>query len=307
MARLYAQRARRGYTLSRGVTIEKAQRALTAAGHDTRGTDGIFGRDTENALRGFQTAARLPVSGALDHDTWSSLLPDDPPPSDFELALGLTSIFEGHGFTKVVGNFDGAGLTWGVIGFTLSHGELPILIDAIDAAAPGSVDAAFGPLAPVLREKMALPRSQAVDWADSISVGRNKAGVERPWADAFKALGKTDAAKAAQMDRARDRYWAIAERDATQFGLVGTPGLALCFDVAVQNGGINEDDEIMAAFNEEPHADQRRKREIVAEEVALGSRLRYQDDVRSRKMTIATGEGRVHGANFHTADWGISD
>jgi peptidoglycan hydrolase-like protein with peptidoglycan-binding domain len=306
MARVYAQRARSGYKLSRGTVIEKAQRALTEAGHDTKGTDGIFGRDTETALRSFQSAFGLGASGALDDATWSSLLPSTPPPSDFELAIGLTSVFEGHGYTKVVGNFDGAGLTWGVIGFTLSHGELPILMNAIDEKAPGALDAAFGDLAPVLREKMTLPRREAVEWADSISLGRNKTGVEKPWADAFKALGKTDAAKEAQLDRAKARYWATAERDAAQFGLTGTPGLALCFDIAVQNGGINEDDEIMAAFNEEPDATQRRKREIVAEEVALGSRPRFQDDVRSRKMTIATGEGIVHGGRFHTADWGIS-
>jgi hypothetical protein len=47
-------------------------------------------------------------------------------PAVFDRSLQLTAAFEGHGFTKLEGNFDGAGLTWGIIGFTWSNNQLQI-------------------------------------------------------------------------------------------------------------------------------------------------------------------------------------
>jgi hypothetical protein len=33
-----------------------------------------------------------------------------------------------HNYGLIVGKFDGAGLTWGIIGFTLKHGELSEIV-----------------------------------------------------------------------------------------------------------------------------------------------------------------------------------
>ena len=50
--------------------------------------------------------------------------------------LQLTADFEGTGFTKAVGNFDGAGLTWGIIDFTLLNGELGAVLKEIRTKHP---------------------------------------------------------------------------------------------------------------------------------------------------------------------------
>lgn len=307
MGQIYARRAASGFMPVRGALVYRMQERLTQHGFSTRGVDGIFGRGTQAALTAFQHNNGLPDSGALDEDTWQALFPTHPHPTDFDLALALTSTFEGHGFQKAVGNFDGAGVTWGIIGFTLAGGELAKVLSAIDADAPDTLDRAFGAMASELRDILTRPRADQIAWADGISLGAQKLYLREDWASGFARLGATQAAQTAQIARAHARYWSIAQRDADRYDLTDPPGRALCFDIAVQNGGINEGPQIQEALAEEINPTPRRRREIIAEQVALGSRKRYQDDVRSRKMTLATGQGTVHGGRFNTADWGIKD
>lgn len=60
---------------SRGAAVVELQNALIAAGHTPNGgADGIFGGGTETALRAFQTAAGLPVTGLVDEATSARLL-----------------------------------------------------------------------------------------------------------------------------------------------------------------------------------------------------------------------------------------
>jgi peptidoglycan hydrolase-like protein with peptidoglycan-binding domain len=54
----------------------QAQRQLKALGFDPGSTDGMFGPQTEAALRAYQHAYRLPETGRLDEVTLRSLLPD---------------------------------------------------------------------------------------------------------------------------------------------------------------------------------------------------------------------------------------
>ncbi|MEO0712167.1 MAG: peptidoglycan-binding protein, partial [Pseudomonadota bacterium] len=60
-----AEAAEEDLALSRNLRRD-VQRFLTALGHDTRGIDGIFGPGTRAALRDWQAAEGLPVSGYLD-------------------------------------------------------------------------------------------------------------------------------------------------------------------------------------------------------------------------------------------------
>lgn len=39
-------------------------------------------------------------------------------PAALDRSLQVTAAFEGHGFGMLQGNWDGAWLTWGIIGFT---------------------------------------------------------------------------------------------------------------------------------------------------------------------------------------------
>ena len=59
--------------------------------------------------------------GCADPFTWERATGQQWP-SLFERCLQVTARLEGHGYQMVAGDFDGAGLIWGVIGFTLKHG-----------------------------------------------------------------------------------------------------------------------------------------------------------------------------------------
>ena len=100
----------------RGELVRKLQVALTDQGFDPRGTDGAFGKDTEVAVKAFQQANSLETTARVDAPTWTKLFGTSISTTQ-ERALQLTAAFEGHGFTLAQGNFDGAGITWGIIGF----------------------------------------------------------------------------------------------------------------------------------------------------------------------------------------------
>ncbi|MGA1344378.1 MAG: peptidoglycan-binding protein [Ilumatobacteraceae bacterium] len=64
---------------SRGTAVLELQQSLIAAGHTPNGgADGIFGPGTEAALRAFQTAVALPVTGMVDDATAARLLVGSP-------------------------------------------------------------------------------------------------------------------------------------------------------------------------------------------------------------------------------------
>jgi len=236
MARLYFQRARGGYRAVRGEVVRQVQVELKAAGSNPGEIDGIYGGDTESALMDFQLRHGLEADGKITDEVWTRLM-GAAPPAILDRCLQLTGDFEGHGFQKVAGNFDGAGLTWGIIGFTLLHGEIGRIMEEIRQNFPDLINEAFGDLAHELFEVLGKSRDEQIDWANGISIGSGKYRVERPWEKAFKTLGSFPDVQAVQLQRVR-RYWDIALRDAERFGLTTERGIALCFDIAVQNGGI---------------------------------------------------------------------
>lgn len=331
MTRIYFQKPMKGDRAVRGELVRRMQLALQKAGVGPSEADGIFGGDTEKAVAEFQQKQGLPKAGGpegchldqvppkdghpdgwklgqVDSLTWKALTGEEEP-GLLERCLQLTADFEGHGFGKAAGNFDGAGLTWGIIGFTLKHGEVQkVLIETLQGH-PGLITQAFGPLEGELLAMLVQNREVQLDWADGLSLGTRKNRLERPWEAAFETLGTFPEVQAAQLWRV-DRYWQVALRDAGRFDLTSDPGLALCFDLAVQNGGVDFDAEerrIRRWLAANPGATEPEKRVCLAEVVAENSRAPYVEDVRQRKRALATGEGTVHGARYRLADWGIAD
>lgn len=308
MERVYLQRASSGYRAVRGEVVRRLQLKLQSAGFDPGPVDGVFGSDTEGAIKGFQNKLQHPVNGKLTDQTWSALM-QTPPPDISDRCLQLTADFEGHGFQRVAGNFDGAGLTWGIIGFTLQHGEIQSILTEIQQRFPNLVASAFGGLSDIILNQLRNPWPEQLAWANSISIGSNKIRIEAAWERAFGTLGGDPEVQRIQLTRVQ-KYWNIARRDITLYQLRSEAALALCFDIAVQNGGIDTDTEakrIASWINNNPGASERELLIRIADVVAENSRPQYVEDVRSRKRTIATGDGLVHGARYATRDWGISE
>lgn len=312
MARVYFQRSSAGQAMVQGQLVEEVQRRLLDGGFLPGGAqevDGRFGKNTEQALRGFQTARGLPESGAVDGETWKGLTGQDAPEL-FARCLQLTAMFEGTGFRKVVGNFDGAGITWGIIGFTLVHGEIGELLQAIDASRPGLVDQCFGAgPAAELRQVLAKPVAERLAWGQSVSQGQSRLKVAAPWSEGFEALGADQDVQRLQLDRARNKYWALAQKQVQALGLTTELGHALLFDIAVQNGGLDaaERQEISYQLGHTPAAGEPEKLQVIAQVVAQGSSPRWRENVLRRKMTICQGSGTVNGEQFTVANWGLGN
>jgi peptidoglycan hydrolase-like protein with peptidoglycan-binding domain len=294
----------------RGSLISQIQTALDAVpnGPQIR-VDGAFGSNTATAVSAFQASNHLQPTGAVTDQVWQKLA-NSSAPSMFERCLQLTASYEGTGYTHVVGNFDGAGITWGIIGFTLlAGGELGVVIGKINTDFPALVAQAFGANAAKLLHICDPATSVAEKTAFANSVTRD-GGVIEPWNTAFQTLGGFPEVQALQTQRAHDIYWAIAVGDGRALSMEEELDLALMFDVAVQNGGLQGNhllQPIKHAFAAEKPATEQARRLIVTRFVTDASNPASADDVNSRKSCISTGSGTVHRSTYLLADWALLD
>lgn len=278
--------------------VAEVQRALGVR------DDGVFGTMTSSALesRGIER---------LDAAAYQRLT-KRPPPGVFERCAQLTAAFEGHGYTRAAGNWDGAGATWGVIGFTLRSGSLLEVLRRIPTATLNRYLTSEG--ADQLRALSTRPLADAVAWGRDHSDPMVDPAVHRPgtrlialWQDRFAQLGATRDAIDAQWAVAREWYWqpavdalrALLGDEATHY----PRALALAFDCHVQQGGFRRATQNAIAFAD-PKATLAAKLRIIATNQAEGA---YADDIRARRMTIATGLGVVHGTRYDVAANGIPE
>lgn len=291
-----------------GELVEKIQRQLTELGFDPKGIDGDFGSNTRKAVSAFQKTNGLESTGEVDVTTWQRLMGISIP-SVRDRSLQLTAAFEGHDFPLAQGNWDGAGLTWGIIGFTLKHGEVSKIILEIFNREPGLVRQAFGKPTDDLIEIMRASKAKQLAWADSISMGPKKVRLAEPWRSAFQRFGEIEEVRALQIELADRDYFQPAVQTAKDYGLKAELGLALSFDIHVQNGGIKPSarKEIKKHLAEHPVTSEQELRVIIANAVADKAKPEIREDVRLRKLTIATGSGKVHESVFVLRNWGLDE
>jgi hypothetical protein len=303
MARVWFAKGLRGM-IARRVQSDLLRQGFFA-GAAEKFVDGVYGNDTVAALSRLQAARALPVTGAVDDATWHQLTPD-PLPTLYERCLSITAEFEGHGFGLLQGNFDGAGLTWGIIGFTLSNGEIQGLLAEAEAVVPGTLDRVLGPLAAEWRTVAKRSRARQVAWADAISTGPSKAGVPAEWKSAFARLGEEPVVKRLQLQRAHDAYFVPAWDTARRLRLTTELGVALAFDCHVQNGKsrVKAVAELAPLAGQLSEADMRHR---LANRVADLSSPAWREDVRGRKATLAAGAAVFRGRSYALADWGLGE
>lgn len=308
MARVLLQRASSGFRTVRGELVKKIQWSLKVKGFDPGPIDGVFGDNTERAIRDYQEQSNLPITGKVDEDIWKKLV-DNQLPSIRDRCLQITGDFEGHGFSKVVGNFDGAGMTWGIIGFTLRNGEFEHLLKEISLKHPNLLRQAFGNLTDELLQILDASNAEQMRWANRISIGSARYRVQREWKEAFANLGSYPEIQGIQLERVQ-KYWDIAIQDAKRFSLKTEMGLSLCFDIAVQCGGIDdleEEPRIRKKIQANSPTTERDLRIIIANAVAENSLSQWVETVRSRKLTLATGQGEVNQSRYDIRTWGIDE
>jgi len=286
-----------------GDIVKQIQLALTAAGFSTNGIDGCYGNRTHKAVSSFQLSQGVSATGLVDDDLWPVLM-NSPIPTVAQRALQLTASFEGHSFGLAEGNFDGALLTWGIIGFTMASGEVQQIVLAVNSAHPEIVQEDFGDHAAELVNIMRASPQAQTDWANALTVPGGK--LAEPWLSMFAAFGSHPEVQAEQMKHVQSDYMLPAIQTAKSLGFTSELGLALCFDIQVQNGGIKNVAMQEIQQNRTPDIAEGDLRVLVANAVADSAKPRWIDDVRARKLAIATGQGTVHGHLFIVQNCGLS-
>ncbi|MEQ1821089.1 MAG: peptidoglycan-binding domain-containing protein [Fimbriimonadaceae bacterium] len=300
---------------STGPEVKKIQERLRVLGFYLGAIDGGFGQGTEAAVKKFQTAKGIKSDGEVGPTTWKLLfeipvakqpLPDRPLPVR---CLALTGSFETSlpppdCFAGLSGNFDGMGISFGVLQWNLGQGSLQPLIQEMDNKHRSILKGAFSANYAELIQSVKLPKSEGVAWSKTIQ--SNKFVVNEPWRSQFKTLGRTNEYQAIQTDHA-DANFRKALDWCKDYGLWSQRAVALMFDIRTQNGSIKPatKDLIMADFAALPAMPEAEREvarmRIVANRRAEASNPVWIEDVRKRKLTIANGTGTVHGQQYDLA------
>ncbi|HEY0157353.1 MAG TPA: peptidoglycan-binding protein [Thermoanaerobaculia bacterium] len=291
---------------ARGESIRTLQQKLTDTGFDTHGVDGSYGGGTVSAVKAFQERHGAPVTGEADESTWTAIT-GLPIPSMLQRCLGLTSAFEGHGYTLAEGNFDGAGVTWGIIGFTLKAGGVSQIVKEAFAADASFVRDCFGDCTGQLLQVTAEPWEKQLAWADSVSSGSQKLTLAEPYKSGFAKLGASALGQELQQACVDQTYYQPALKTARTWGLRSEVGIALCFDIHVQNGGIGSKQGAAIKAQMQSGMSERDLRIVIANAIADNASARWREDVRTRKLAVATGDGIVHGVHYRLKNWGLDE
>lgn len=292
-----------------GHLVRALQNALSNAGFSTNGIDMIFGGDTASALLAWRASTGRSTLDAIITRNEFTLLTGQQDVDLFDLCAQVTASFEGHGFGKIVGDFDGAVMTWGYHGYTLKFGHLQAVLDRIEAQGPQTLDAVFGTArANQVRQMLQMPLQDQLGWArQNVLDGQNK--IRSDWHSQFADLGEQQSARKAMLDHSREAFWnAIAVPQAQLMGLHEPLSLGMLFDAAIQQGGASNStvEKVRAARTANPDATEMSLRAVLAK--ALRGQLsnsQWADDVFARRKAFVSGRGKVHAVNYDLGAWGF--
>jgi hypothetical protein len=301
---------------SHGAQVRQIQDALKAKGYYRGPVDGAFGGGTQAAVRAFQRAGNLSVDGRVGPRTWRALIDttaDIPVPEihNEELAarcLALTGAFEtGAGapdcFCGISGDFDGQGISFGVLQWNFGQRSLQPLLKEMIGEHPDIAQQIFGAHVGALQEAIGASQEDLMDFARSVQ-HPVKHTVNEPWRGYARALGRTPEFQRIQVKYANGNFQQALTL-CRQFELWSERAVALMFDIVTQNGSIKSVTRAQIASDIQvlpaglPDANREvRKLEIVANRRAEAANPRWVDDVRNRKLCIARGGGVVHGISY---------
>lgn len=269
-----------------------------------------------------------PLKGGLDFSsvTWpSTLTPDDQ--AAFKVALNISGSYEGDdGWGNLTGNFDGQGLSLGLLNQNLGQGSLqPLLIKMRDHH-PRTLEVIFStdhlksltgmldkwerssvvewapPRLSILDQgldpgdvKLSPANQASVDWARKNLYG--EAHFDPVWKEELTALAESPEYVSIQIAAALWLHEKALAYEA-QIEVREFRAYLMMFDIVVQNGGLYPDDEseYAAWVEKNPNAAGAQKLEKLLALRLRHVRPQYVADVRARKRAIITGKGTVHGA-----------
>ncbi|MCM0647262.1 DUF5050 domain-containing protein [Clostridium swellfunianum] len=224
-----------------------------------------------------------------------------------KIAIGITSKFEGEGYTAIAGNFDGQGLSVGILQWNIGTGTLQPLLRRMDTEYNQIMRNIFGTNYDSIHLMLDKSRADQLAWAVSINNSLNK--IIEPWRTQIYNLCSTPEYQQIQRD-ATATYTSKAASITYTYNLKSTRAYALAFDIATQNGAVNSTAAatISQAQQQRPNMTEKELLTVIANAVADAANPAYTEDVRSRKLCIVNGSGIVHRTQFYLdRDYGLSD
>jgi hypothetical protein len=219
--------------------------------------------------------------------------------------LALTGSFETGTmqpdcYCGLVGDFDGQGISFGVLQWNLGQGTLQFLLrDAFEKYADVCQNI-FHEHFETVKALGQASKSDQLEFARSI---QNRGQVNEPWRGMLRTLGRTAEFQKVQAEHA-SRIFELAEQMCSEYGLVSERAIALMFDIVTQNGGIGPitkaqiQSDFTAIVGLNHNDSEVAKMRSIANRRAAVCKPAFADDVRMRKLTIAEGTGVVHGINY---------
>jgi hypothetical protein len=304
---------------SKGPEVKQIQQKLKDLGLYLGIVDGDFGGGTESAIIQFKKSRNLGVDGKVDGQTWGTLFPEQPVIPNptvtgkklLDRCLELTGGFETNlpppgCYAMVTGNFDGMGISFGALQWNLGQGSLQTLFSKIEQQYPNLVGEVFHEHATEWRAVLKKPKTQQLAWAKSIQTPKNQ--LFDPWKGLFKAIGQRQECQEVECDFVKDVFNKALQLCIT-YKLRSERAVALFFDIITQNGSIDPAVQqlIEKDFKNHPatgsiEVDEPIQLAIVANRRADAANPKWQEDVRKRKLTIANGQGVVHGSHYNLAE-----
>ena len=310
---------------SRGPEVVQIQQRLSELHLYAGPADGIFGGGTDSAVRTFQQSNGLTIDGKVGPGTWSALFggAEVPTPAlttqslDHQ-CLALTGGFETNHpppdcFAGLSGDFDGQGMSFGVLQWNIGQGTLQPLLAQMNQNHPDILGQIFGPNFAALVAMLGESRDEQLTWARSIQ-DPIRHGLFEPWQGQFKTLGRPQEFQDIEAQSAAGIF-GQALGLCNEYGVSSQRAAALMFDIKVQTGGIKiwVKPQILSDFEQLDQAGsgdvpmEVARLRIIAMRAAASANPKWIADVQNRKLTIANGEGTVHGNHYDLeGQYGIS-
>jgi hypothetical protein len=222
--------------------------------------------------------------------------------------LNMTGYFENsvyvpQSFSGISNNFDGQGISVGVLQQNIGRGSLQPMLKKLDTEHPEVLKKVFGKDYGSLHQMLGASHESQMQWARKIQQP-DKHGVNPwpRWKKEFKALGQTPEYQQIQIGAAEAVYQKSLKL-CKQFGLRSERGVAFMFDVVTQNGGIEKkglhigqdiqrDIDVLKKTGKDS---EEARMAAIARRRTAACNPRWREDALNRKMTIAKGYGVVHG------------
>jgi hypothetical protein len=293
-------------TGAHGGIVGDFQCGLVASQCDPRRCDEVVVPRTPRAVTQVQFSNHLPQMRDIDDVTWPAFMPK-PVRSLFDRSPEMTTVFERHSYTLAVGGFEDALLTLRIVGFTMTFGKVQTNIPETNQLHPELIEQTFGDNAGTLIGIVRSTPDQRKSWAYIISIDGRLATLRR---QQFRASGSLPEVREIQLQVARvDRYLLRLTTPRDVGGLQSELAIALCFDIDVQKGSITYAAQvpIQKKLNSGPNRPEAERRQIIANAAGSAAIPAFRDDVRSRKIAIATGQGSVHSASYDLNSWSLGE